>query len=331
MDSRISAKLRKPFEKITSSLVETEARVAANAAKSALASLFRLIVILGVSYVILGPLIGILASSFFSDSDAYSPLVYIIPQQPTLERYTHAILRLDFFNVIAKDLWYVLAITAIQVLVCSFVGYGFARFDFPFKRALFGCVIVMIVIPAHSVMLPLYIAFRKFDPLGLMTLLAGGPKNLLGTPVPVAIMSLLGCGLRSGVFIYIFNQFFRGLPKEIEEAAFVDGAGPFYTYLRIMLVNAAPSVLTVAIFSLVWQYNDTFMANLFHLSSDMILSKRITSLQATLANVDRILDPGISQLYVYAGIVMMLMPIIIIYAVLQRRFIEGVERSGIVG
>ncbi|MDR1642481.1 MAG: carbohydrate ABC transporter permease [Clostridiales bacterium] len=317
--------------KLTGDVIETEARAAANAAKSALGSLFRLLVILGISYVILGPLIGILASSFFSDSDAYSPLVYIIPQQPTLERYSLAITRLDFFNVITKDLAYVLAITAIQVLVCSFVGYGFARFDFPFKNVLFGCVIVMIVIPTHSVMLPLYIAFRKFDPLGLMTLFAGGPINLLGTPAPVAIMSVLGCGLRSGVFIYIFNQFFRGLPKEIEEAAFVDGAGPFYTYFRIMLVNAAPSVLTVAIFSMVWQYNDTFMANLFNLSGNMILSKRITSLQATLGNLDRILDPGISQLYVYAGIVMMLMPIIIIYVVLQRQFIEGVERSGIVG
>ena len=145
------------------------------------------------------------------------------------------------------------------------------------------------------------------------------------------IMTALGCGLRSGLYIYIFNQFFRGLPKEIEEAAVVDGAGSFYTYFRIMLVNAMPSVLTVSIFSLVWQYNDTFYAKLFSINSKLLMSMRISTLRASIEFIDQIKDTAVSQLYLYAGIVLMVIPIVIIYIWVQKRVIEGASRSGIVG
>jgi len=248
-----------------------------------------------------------------------------------LERYSLAILRMEYWPTIGRNLLYVLSITIVQVFVCSMVGYGFARFDFPFKKLLFGCVVVMIVIPGHTIMLPLYETFKMFDPLGLMTAFFGGPVNLMGTTWPMYIMSFLGCGVRAGLYIYIFNQFFRGLPKEIEEAAFVDGAGVWYTYFRIMLVNAMPAVVTVTVFSLVWQFNDTFYSNLFLIGEDVVISKRIATLQAVIANQDKILNVTIQELYLHAGIILILLPIVIIYLLLQRYFIEGVERSGIVG
>ena len=223
-----------------------------------------------------------------------------------------------------------MTLTALQLLVCSMVGYGFARFDFPMKKLLFGCVVVMIVIPAHTIMLPLYMTFKSFDPFGIVSAIKGTP-GIMGTVVPMYIMTLLGCGVRSGLYIYIFNQFFRGLPKEIEEAALVDGCGVWYTYFRIMLINAMPAVITVAVFSIVWQFNDTFYAKLFLISEDVVISKKISSLQAVIANVDKILDTTIQELYLDAGIVLIILPILIIYLVLQKYFIEGVERSGIVG
>jgi len=312
--------------------LENEKQRVIRTVKTLLFTLVRFVLIAGISYVILGPLIGIVASSFFSDADKYSPIVYLIPQAPTLERYRLAFLRMDYWNVLKNMLVYVGLLTAVQVLVCSLVGYGFARFNFPFKRAIFACVIVMIVIPPHTVMLPLYMTFQNFNPLGLVGLFNGGRGvNLLATPFPMFIMALFACGLRSGLFIYIFTQFFRGLPKEIEEAAEIDGAGTVYTYLRIMMPNAMPSAITVTIFSLVWQYNDTFFSKLFLLSPDIALSKKISSLQANIINLDRILDPSISALYLYAGIVLTIFPIIALYVLLQKRFIEGVERSGIVG
>ena len=291
----------------------------------------RIAILVGVAYVILSPVIGIIVNSISSNRDAYNPMVFVLPENPTTERYNLAMLRMDYFPTIARDLVYTITLTLLQLLVCSMVGYGFARFQFPGKNILFACVVVMIVIPTHTIMLPLYMTFRQFDPLGLATLITGGTVNLMSTVAPMYIMTLLGCGVRSGLYIYIFNQFFRGLPKEIEEAALVDGAGVWYTYFRIMLVNAMPSVITVAVFSIVWQFNDTFYAKLFLISEDVVISKKIATLQATIANLDKILDVTVQELYLDAGIVLIILPILIIYLILQKNFIEGVERSGIVG
>lgn len=301
-----------------------------NSVKNFLVNLLRAAILIGVGYVILSPVIGIIVNSISSNKDAYNPMVFVLPQFPTLERYALAIERLNYFPTMFRDLIYTLTLTALQLLVCSMVGYGFARFDFPLKKLLFGCVVVMIVIPAHTIMLPLYMTFKNFDPFGIVSAIKGTP-GIMGTVVPMYIMTLLGCGVRSGLYIYIFNQFFRGLPKEIEEAALVDGCGVWYTYFRIMLINAMPAVITVAVFSIVWQFNDTFYAKLFLISEDVVISKKISSLQAVIANVDKILDTTIQELYLDAGIVLIILPILIIYLVLQKYFIEGVERSGIVG
>lgn len=294
-------------------------------------ALLKAAILIGVSYVILSPVIGILVNSFSSNTDAVDPMVFVLPKNPTLERYSLAALRLQYLPTMARDLVYTLTLTLLQLLICSMVGYGFARFDFPFKKLLFGCVVVMIIIPSHTIMLPLYLSFREFNPLGLIKLITGSTINLMGTPVPMYIMTLLGCGVRSGLYIYIFNQFFRGLPKEIEEAALVDGAGVWYTYFRIMLRNAMPSVITVAVFSIVWQFNDTFYAKLFLISDDIVISKKIATLQSVIANQDKILSVTIQELYLDAGIILVLLPIVLIYIFLQKYFIEGVERSGIVG
>ena len=271
--------------------------------KKGILGLAQFVVIVGICYVIVAPILGILVSSFMSDGDAYNPMVYMIPTSPTLLKYKTVIERLDYFPTMGRDLLYTLSLMIIQVLICSMVGYGFARFDFPLKKLLFACVVVMIVIPTNTIMLPLYMTFRNFNPFGLATLIKGKSINLLGTPVPMYIMTFLGCGLRSGLYIYIFNQFFRGLP----------------------------SVITVAVFSMVWQYNDTFYAKLFLISENIVISKKISSLTAVIANEDKILDTTIQQLYLDAGIILIMVPIVLIYVFLQRYFIEGVERSGIVG
>lgn len=294
-------------------------------------TLAKIAIIVGVSYVILAPLIGMVVNSIASTKDLYNPMMFLLPQQPTLEKYALVIKRISYFKTMGSDLIYTITLTIIQLLVCSMVGYGFARFNFKFKNILFGGVVVMIVIPLHSIMLPLYMTFKQFDIFGIIKAIRHEPLNLMSTVAPMYIMTVLGCGVRSGLYIYIFNQFFRGLPKEIEEAAFVDGAGVWYTYFRIMLVNAMPSVITVTVFSIVWQFNDVFYANLFLISENTVISKKISTLASVIANQDKILNVKIQEQYTNAGIILILLPIIIIYLALQKQFIEGAERSGIVG
>ena len=305
---------------------------ALNGMKNLVLGLFRLIVIAGISYVILAPVINIITNSFFSRQDSINPMVFTIPISPTLERYSMALKYLDYLPILGNTLLYVTGVTLIQLLICSMVGYGFARYRFPLKGLLFGFVLVMIVIPLNTIQFPLYTTFRFFNPLGIVGLFNGGKGiNLLQTAWPTVIMSVFGCGLRSGLYIYIFNQFFRGLPKEIEEAAMVDGAGTARTYFTIMMPNAAPAVITVAVFSIVWQYNDSFFANTFNISDSILVTRKLESLINVIANAEKVLTIREQQLYFDAGVVLVLVPVVVIYLVLQRRFIEGVERSGIVG
>ncbi len=124
--------------------------------KKLIIDIFRFLIIVGISYVILAPVIGIVVNSFFSDADAYSPMVYMIPQDPTTKRYDLVLERLNYWVTCSKTLLYSASLMLIQVVVCSMVGYGFARFNFPGKNILVACVVVMIVIPAHTIMLPLH-------------------------------------------------------------------------------------------------------------------------------------------------------------------------------
>ena len=299
-------------------------------AKKFLFTLFSLIVLIGIAYIILSPLIEIFTHAFFSDTDATDPMVYIIARNHTTEKFKAVIKVMKYWTILRSTMLNDVILMIIQVIICSMVGYGFARFDFPFKKILFAFVVVMIVVPSHAIMLPLYIVFRSFDVFGIVKLFNHGEAmNLLKTMKPIYIMTALGCGLNSGIYIYIFNQFFRGLPKEIEEAAFVDGAGTFYTYFRIMLVNAIPSVITVSVFSIVWQYNDFFFIKLFKVSD--WISVKVSTVYDSIGNIYRINSPTINQLYLDAAIVLDLLPVLIIYMVLQKYFVEGVERSGIVG
>ena len=272
--------------------------------KNLLMTILQIILIVGISYVILSPVIGIVAQSFFSDADSANPMVYTIPIEGTLERYTTVITQMDYFRTLGNTLIYTIALTLIQVLICSMVGYGFARFDFPLKKLLFGCVVLMIVIPNHTIMLPQYMTFRSM--------------GLMSEATPMYILTLFGTGSRAGLFLYIFNQFFRGLPKEIEEAAFVDGAGTWYTYFRIMLVNAMPAVITVTVFSLVWQYTDSFYSQLFRIPTDMLLAKRLSTLQNNIQANLKIMNVRIQRLYVDAGVVLTILPLLILY--LQTAF-----------
>lgn len=267
--------------------------------KNLLMTILQIILIVGISYVILSPVIGIVAQSFFSDADSANPMVYTIPIEGTLERYTTVITQMDYFRTLGNTLIYTIALTLIQVLICSMVGYGFARFDFPLKKLLFGCVVLMIVIPNHTIMLPQYMTFRSM--------------GLMSEATPMYILTLFGTGLRAGLFIYIFNQFFRGLPKEIEEAAFVDGAGNVVHLLPHHACQRHACVITVTVFSLVWQYTDSFYSQLFRIPTDMLLAKRLSTLQNNISANLKIMNVRHQRLYVDAGVVLTILPLLILY------------------
>lgn len=292
--------------------------------------LFRLCIVIGISFVILTPLISIVSRSLMPLEEYYSPLVYVVPMHVTLEHFQMAMLHLNYWGALQETLVTCIGLTLLQLLVCSLVGYGFARFRLPLGGLMFGLVVLTIVIPSQALLIPMYMQFLYFDPLGLCTLFTGHSISLMNTPLPQILMTAMGMGLNAGLYIYIFRQFFRGMPVALEEAAWIDGAGPFKTFFRIMLPNATPAMIIVTLFSMVWQYNDTFFAGLFS-TSDSLLASRLSSLQSMLVNIANIRDVNLLDSIIKTGVLLVILPLVILYIFLQRFFMEGIERSGIVG
>ncbi|MCL2199977.1 MAG: carbohydrate ABC transporter permease [Defluviitaleaceae bacterium] len=282
------------------------------------------IIIVGVCYIILSPIFGIVSRAIMTPEDVINPLIFLVPQNFTMANINYAVLHMNYWRSLAETLIFAGAFSLLHVIVCSMVGYGFARFKFPGSNILFAIVIVTIVVPVHSYMVPMFLNFQFFLGTNLNLLDVGNGWLAIG------LLTATGVGLRSGLYIYIFRQFFRGLPKEIEEAAFIDGAGAFYTYVKVMIPNAVPAIVTVLLFAFVWHYNDTFYTSLL-MPNNRFLSSMLMTLGNNFSAREFVFSPLLIQMVVFAGVMLAIVPILTIYLFLQRYFVEGLERSGIVG
>ena len=189
------------------------------------------------------------------------------------------------------------------------------------------------LIPPQTYIVTLYTQFQHFDILGVFKLLTGSSINILDTGWTFVALAATGMGIRSGLYIFIEKQVFTALPKELEEAAKVDGAGMFKTFVSVMLPNAIPTIVMCSILSFVWQWNDTFYTNYFASGLDTLVMK-VNSLNHLISNYLggwALRMTAEAQLLKSVGVFLSVMPLIIIFISCQKIFVRGVERSGIVG
>jgi multiple sugar transport system permease protein len=302
--------------------------------------LVRTILIIGICYVILYPILLKISGAFKFKDDLYNPNIVWIPHHYTLDNIKLAFNTMHYIKTVWNTFLVAGSSMLLQTVTCALAGYAFARLTFRGSGILFLLVILTILVPPQTLMVSQYLNFKNFDPLGLVYLLTGQHgSNLINSYWPVILTSLTGNGLKSGLYIYIFRQFFKGLPKEIEDAALIDGAGIFQTFRRIMLPNSISSIVTVMLFAFVWQWNDTFMTSVF-MNQMHVLSTEIATLgyNATISLGAALglgnnykADPYYIALVVNTGILLAILPIIILYSFVQRFFVESVERTGVVG
>lgn len=301
--------------------------------------LFRSILIIGLSFVILYPIIIKVSIAFKHKSDLYDPTVVFIPKNFTLENFQYVIETMNYFQTMLNSFVLSSGTMLLTTISCALAGYGFARFKFRGRNVLFALVILTILVPPQTIMVPTYLQYRNFDILGIIALFNdGNGVNLLGSYWPFFISSITGMGLKAGLFIFIFRQFFKGFPKEIEEAALVDGAGVIRTFYKIMLPNAVPAIITVMLFAFVWQWNDIFFTTMF-LDNANVMSAKLQSVGSNIAH--RLtssgeagagsVDPSYLSMLVNTGVLLSMLPLIILYIFVQRHFVESVERTGVVG
>jgi len=298
-------------------------------------SLVRLVLIAGLSFVILYPIIQKVSTAIKDKSDLYSPIVVFIPEHFSLDNFKQAIFIMDYWKTLLNTFVLSGTTTILTVISCALAGYAFARLKFKGSNLLFAGVILTILVPPTTIIIPIYMNLKDFSLMGMIPLLTGKTVNLLDSYWPFILTSLTASSLKAGLYIFIFRQFFRGIPKEVEEAAYMDGAGIGSTFTRIMLPNAIPAIVTVLLFSFVWQWNDSFYTTTY-LTSSKVMSTQLSSLPYNLAillegGVTTNKDPFYMSMVQDTGILLAILPLIILYLFVQRYFVESIERTGLVG
>jgi multiple sugar transport system permease protein len=318
-------------------------------------ALFRYILLVGVSYIGLYPFISKIAASLMGPNDFVNATVRLIPTELNFDIYKMVFVEMEYMKAFWNTLFLSGSTALIQTLMCCVIAYGLAKFRFKGNNYIFYLVMFTMVVPHQTVQLSLYMAFRYFDILGIFQFLGGGgitifgktflqgvidlaPEtskvwtetglNLVNTYWPLIILSLVGLAFKNGLYIFMLKQFFRGVPDELEESAYMDGSGVFRTFVQIILPLSIPMMITVFLFAFAWQWTDDFYTELFFTTTKTVLMPDIIGIPTTLET-----DYAGQSLY-YAAIrntcgLMIIAPLVIMYLFCQRYLVQGIERSGL--
>ncbi len=277
--------------------------------------------LIAIGFVYLYPLLFMLVTSFKSVDDLLNPMVQWVPTELFIGNYARAFRVLDYPATLAASLLMSVVPSLIQAAVCALVGYGLARYRFPGKGLIFVLILATFIIPAQSTVIPQMLTYRQF--------------GLLGNPLALILPASFGQGLNSAIFILIFYQTFLSLPKGLEEAARLDGASDLAIFLRIALPTAVPAFIVSIIFSIVWYWNETYLTVIFLEGSVTTLPMQLSRFTQAYENlyppgVVNVLD-RINEAVKLSGTFLNILPLLVLYFVLQRWFVESVERTGVTG
>lgn len=304
--------------------------------------LFRLGLLIGISYVIIQPFFSKIMSSFMSSDDFVDVTVKLIPRYPTLNTYKAIFTENGYFEALLNTTVLSLLCAVVQTLMCCLIGYGFAKFKFKGNKFLFACVIFTMIVPHNAVKFAMLMEFKYFDIFGIFKLLGGGvfPRfsplpfssiDLTNTYWPLALLSLGGLAFKNGLYIYMMRQFFRGVPDELEESAYIDGSGVVSTFIRIILPLSIPMMVTIFLFAFSWQWTDSFYTGLFFTSSGPKLLPDIVAVPKSLYIKDFVAQTTYEAAIRNTCGLVIIAPLLIVYLFGQKFLVQGIERSGIVG
>ncbi len=300
--------------------------------------IFRMVLLVSIGFVIIYPLIYMIVTSLVSRNGFFNSTRVWIPEAISpIFNYKTAAELLDYSKSLWSTVRYEMVSALIEVCACCVTAYGFARFKFKFKGLLIGVLFLTILVPDMMVLIPRMANYSQMDVLGILGLfdkITGIDlrPNILGTEAAFYLPSLFSMGLRSGIMIFIYMQFFASFPKELEEAAWIDGAGPIKTFLKIAVPSSGVAITTVLVFSLIWHWNDFLLCSMY-LNNEYPLAMQLNLLPDNLSTMGYYLNPETPETLAFqmAGCVLFVTPMLIIYMILQRKFIESIDRVGITG
>lgn len=289
-----------------------------------------------IAFVYLYPFLYMISNALKTSDDLGDKTVQWIPRTLALYNFTNAYSRLNYLSHFIISFWLCLFCIVVKVFFCSYIAYGFARFKFWGRRFLFAMVLLSMIIPIQTMVLPQYIMFAQY--------------KWVGTYLPLTIPQLMGFGLRGGVFIFLFRQFFLSIPKSLEEAAKLDGCGHIRTYARITLPTCRSAIVIVIVLAMVWSWNDYYEPKLYLRDSllwplpamlDKLYNIYESYIGTTTSDPSQLIKDmrsmsaeSLKLIMVTKGTLMaatflVISPVLVAYGFLQKRFIQGIENSGL--
>lgn len=290
--------------------------------------LMRFVLLVGLSFMILYPVFVKFSASLKSTADMMDSTVVFIPKNPTLQNYKIVLNSVNYALTLLMTVLFCLVQSLLQLASCSLVAYGIARFKFKGHKLLFGMAVLTLIIPPQIILLPLYIRFHFFGITNIFQfsgIFSG--VDLINTYWPFVLLSGTALGFKNGLYIYLLRQHFKNMPMALEEAAYIDGCGPFKTFLRIMLPGSVPMLVTVFLFSFVWQWNDTVYSGIFFPEIPTLANKLYGMVFTTMGAGTTLMSAVLESPKFF----LLITPIVILYLFTQKLFVQSISRSGIVG
>lgn len=292
--------------------------------------IFRTVIIVGISYMLIWPFLDMLLFSFMDKRDLIDPTIVLLPKHYTIKNIQLVIQVMDFWEVLRNTVFLAAGISLLQVFSCTLIGYGFARFKFRGNGVLFALVIITLLIPPQTLMIPTFLHYRFMDFFGILKAIKGS-SGIYNTYLPFILTAASGLGIKNGLYILMMRQAFKGMGKEIEEAAMMDGAGVFKTFVSIMLPNVKPIITTIFLFSFVWQWNDTYYITQYYKGAKVMANSVMGIADTIGAASGGQISPFYQSLLANVGQLLMVTPLIILYICAQKYFVQSIERAGIIG
>jgi multiple sugar transport system permease protein len=283
--------------------------------------LYRLVIyllLISFSYIYLYPLLFMVVNSLKSVDDLINPGVRWIPTVLIWENYERAMEVLNLPESLINSTVYVLKVSVSATLSSALIGYGFARFDFPFKKLFFAIMLATFILPQQVTMVANMLIYREL--------------NIISSEWSMLLPAMTGQGINAAIYILIFYTFYKTIPGILIESAEVDGAGQFKIFSNIVIPLAIPSFVIVFLFSFVWYWNESFITGLY-------VGSRVTLplwLQAFRASYETLFPPGtpgaeLNEAILLAGNMLTILPLMLLYFFGQRLFTQSIDKTGITG
>jgi len=288
-----------------------------------LGRIFLYFILIELAFLFILPFIYIFTTALKSSADYLDPTIKWIPTSVNWDNFTKAFKALNYFVAFKQSAIIAVVSCLGQIIACGITGYGLGRYKFKGRNLLFGFVLLALLIPPQTIILSsygIYATFKQIDSF-----------------VPVLLPAILGHGLRGALFVLIFMYFFQRIPDAMADAARIDGAGPIRLFVQIMLPLVKSAIIIVGIFSFVWHWNDNYEAKMYLTKpGNMTLQPRLESINNYYSNAvygagaPTGADKALTEPILFAGCLLVLLPVLIVYIVGQKHLAAGIERIGVI-